>query len=539
MGTQLKRKQTMILSIQFKRMRRVWLGKSVSILIFMVVFSSVYFYALPMPAFAAALSAAQNILSQRKLDQIISQSQGTAVIGIAAESGNQTLYAANADTQFLPASTLKLFTSATALHMLGPNFTVSTGAYAAAKPSSGGVIRGDLTLYGAGDPNLSLTDLAAAVAASGVRSVDGNIVGNESYFSGPAIGNGWESSNLQYYYGAEISALSYGGNIVTITVTPAKRQNTPPKITVSPDLSIFKVLNLATTRKAQSGQSQSGASTQKNISDSEGISVTRNIDSNVFTVGGFILPSSGSLASGSVKTFEVPVHDPGLFAAAVFQTMLLKRGISVSGHPVSSGYAGSTPVTAFNPQANVLIGSVQSEPLSQAIIAMNKQSINLDAELWLRQIGRAYPKSGQTSDTQGISAIMQYVQLLGVNPAGLRIVDGSGLSAEDLITPKTTTQFLAAILSATDAQGIRNANALLLSLPVAGVDGTLKYRLQLLPPGVQIDAKTGTLDAISALAGIVQTRTKRIVFSVYVGNIQASTDLDSTVDAIGAALAKS
>ena len=129
---------------------------------------------------------------------------------------------------------MKLYTVAAALDRLSPDYRFVTSVYATARPDAAGVLRGDLTIYGRGDPSIAarfnsgdyfkgINDLAAQIAAAGVKRVEGDLVGDETYFVGPQYGSGWKWEDLQWWYGAEVSALTVNDNALDLSVKPGSR----------------------------------------------------------------------------------------------------------------------------------------------------------------------------------------------------------------------------------------------------------------------------------------------------------------------------
>ncbi len=165
--------------------------------------------------------------------------------GVLIKAGrDRIVFERDAGKAFMPASNMKLYTTAAALDAFGPEFKIKTSVYATKSVGKGGSLRGDLIFYGRGDPNLSprfdsnnsgryddlksadkitaIEQLADQIKAAGVRIVTGNLIGDDSFFAGDLIGPSWEWDDLQFYYGAEVSALTVNDNCVSFTVMPGK-----------------------------------------------------------------------------------------------------------------------------------------------------------------------------------------------------------------------------------------------------------------------------------------------------------------------------
>ncbi|MFN0109925.1 MAG: D-alanyl-D-alanine carboxypeptidase/D-alanyl-D-alanine-endopeptidase, partial [Blastocatellia bacterium] len=210
---------------------------------------------------------------QARIAALLDQPKFAAArFGVLVKSGgagqDKVIFERDADKAFMPASNMKLYTSSAALDAFGPEFKIKTSVYAT-KPIKTGRVKGDLILYGRGDPNLSarfegdnpdkyddhkpadkialIEKLADQIKAAGVKTITGNLIGDDSFFADDLIGPGWEWDDLQFYYGAEVSALTVNDNCVTFTVKPAAKIGDKPTITVQPQTDYVKVINNATT----------------------------------------------------------------------------------------------------------------------------------------------------------------------------------------------------------------------------------------------------------------------------------------------------
>src|SRR4030095_11943201 len=186
-----------------------------------------------------------------------------AIVGVKVVSldTGRVLFEENSAKLLRPASNMKLYTVAAALDRLSPDFRFTTSVYAAAKPDSSGVIRGDLIVFGRGDPSLAarfnnsdyfkgINDLADKIVAAGVKRVDGDLVGDESYFTGQQYGSGWEWEDLTWYYGAEVSALTVNDNALDLFVKPGPGVGKPAVITTGPPDPLLAIINEGSTGPA-------------------------------------------------------------------------------------------------------------------------------------------------------------------------------------------------------------------------------------------------------------------------------------------------
>jgi serine-type D-Ala-D-Ala carboxypeptidase/endopeptidase (penicillin-binding protein 4) len=440
---------------------------------------------------------------------------------------SRVLYSRDADKLFTPASNMKVYTTAVALDLLGADYRWRTSVYASKQPETGGIVDGDLTLYGRGAPDLmsksngdapSLTSLADQVYQAGVREVRGNIIGDNSYFRGELFGEGWQWTDIQWYFGAEPSALSINENSVEVTITPAK-QGGSASVVVNPNSSPVHLTNTTKTGERD---------------DTTSIGIIRDLSSNDVHVWGDF-PVNGHAFSAFLS-----VHDPAAWAANLFRQALISRGVKVTGEARSRDFRAGNGVT-FAPQKSFEMAHEDSEPLGKIVHRTNKESNNLFAELILRTIGKERgslaPDPDQRKnrergdDEAGTAVVSSWLEARGITTKGLAIRDGSGLSRLDLITPETTVRLLAAISNTSSATAFHD------SLPVAGRDGTLNSRLK--PLAGRISAKTGTLTYTHSLSGYATTPVNdTLVFSIMC-NDATTTEHGAlrVIDGIAAAIA--
>jgi D-alanyl-D-alanine carboxypeptidase/D-alanyl-D-alanine-endopeptidase (penicillin-binding protein 4) len=425
-------------------------------------------------------------------------------IKIASLDTARVLYEENADKLYMPASNMKVYTMATALDRLGPDFRFVTSVYAAAKPDATGSVKGDLIVYGRGDPSISaffnngdywkgINDLAQLIADSGLKHVDGDLVGDESYFRGPQLGSGWEWDDLQSYDGAPISALTVNNNAVDVVVRPAPSAGSACSVTTGPPLPVLTILNRTTTGLAGSRRD---------------IAISRYLGESTIEV-------SGNLPVGDQGiTGIVSIPDPALAFVYMLRSALSVRGVTLTGRSrtITAKNRGNLPL---NTASLVEVAKMQSPPLSEIAGKTLKPSQNLYAELVLRALGQiAGPPSAPTSSDAGFEVVKQFVTAAGLNPGSYALADGSGLSRHNLISASGTVQLLTFMSHHKYYNVFRDA------LPVAGVDGTLKNRLKDNAATGNVHAKTGTINQVAALSGYVTTAAgEHLVFSIIVNNL--------------------
>jgi D-alanyl-D-alanine carboxypeptidase/D-alanyl-D-alanine-endopeptidase (penicillin-binding protein 4) len=443
----------------------------------------------------------------------------------------RVLYARDADKTFAPASNMKVYTTAVALDALGADYRWRTSIYAEAEPDKTGTIAGDLTLYGRGAPDFSsgaekseakssLDQLADELYKRGVRKVRGDIIGDESYFRGDALGDGWLWDDVQWYFGAEVSALTINGNEVNVAVTPSGKPGEAASIKLKPETSYIQIKNDANTIERGAPSS---------------IGITRGLSDNEVRVWGDF-PSGGSSINARLS-----VHQPALWAATLFREALRARGINVEGKTRAVDARDNRKDAKVDLEHAVELASVTSKTLGEVVHSANKESINLYAELILRTLGKERgatapakdPKKMRTrgDDEAGLAVIRQWLEKHDIATDAFALHDGSGLSRLDLVTPEATARLLAAITQTHAAQVFRD------SLPVAGRDGTLKSRLRSSAMG-RVVAKTGTLTYINSLSGYVTTGDdETLAFSIICNDDTTAESSVKVIDAIATLLA--
>lgn len=469
----------------------------------------------------------------RKIGRLIETGEAAAArwgVHVVSLRDGRVLYARDAGRLFTPASNMKLYTTAAALDLLGADYRWRSSVYAAAAPDAAGNVAGDLVLYGRGAPDLSaraapgrrsqLAELADALYARGVRRVGGAVVGDESYFRGEALGSGWLWEDVQWYYGAEVSALSVDDNEVALTLAPAREAGGPAEVKTTPALEDARVVNdlLTVERGARPV-----------------FGVTRELSSNVVRVWGE-LPAGG--AGHSVR---LSVHRPALVAAARFRDALRARGIEVAG-AVRVVDARTPPGARLDVGSAVELASVLSGPLGGVVRETNKESLNLQAELLLRTLGRergdtapdpdpARARLPRDTDAAGAAVVRRWLEAAGVETSALALRDGSGLSRLNLVTPEATTRLLAHMSRTPSARLFRE------SLPVAGLDGTLGRRLRGASAAGRVAAKTGSFTHANALSGYALTADgEPLAFSVVCNDETRGGSSGRVIDGIVALL---
>lgn len=434
--------------------------------------------------------AADETTLQGKIDAALLKlgPHALAAVRVVSPASGKVLYERNADLSLNPASNMKLFTSAAALAKLGPDYRFTTRVLAERQPDAAGTLTGDLTLQGGGDPVLEtphLEKLADELKAQGLRRITGHLRADDYRFDAERLGIAWNSDDEPYYYSAQISALSLNRNVIKLDVTPGKSPGDPVSVKLKPVDGYVTVECSATTAAMDAKPA---------------LQVSRRRAQNVVLI-------TGSLPAGGKGTLneEVTMEEPELYAAHVFRQLLADRGIRLEGDLRRQ----PAPPTALE------LAGHQSLPLSGILPLLNKPSDNLIAEMLLKELGYAVKKSGDAG--AGSAVLEAWLPEIGILASGVRINDGSGLSRMDLVTSRAVSDLLLWI----DRQPWRDVYVR--SLPLAGVDGTLRSRLKGTPAEKNLTAKTGSLAHVTALGGYITSRSgERLVLSVLINNFPGS-----------------
>lgn len=517
----------------------------------------------PTPATPSTLSAGPRTLDELRLRvrELMTRPEFASsmlAVKVASLDTGRVLFEENADKWLQPASNLKLYTIAAALDRLTPDYRFVTSVYAPARPDAAGTVRGDLTIYGRGDPTYAkrfnglgsetsaeaaragsngtatsdtssgavsgetgfaasaasgngaasmasraarpdaeyfkaIDELATRIAASGVRRVEGDLVGDESYFASDPLAPGWEWDDLQWWYGAEVSALSVNDNSVDLSVGPGARVGDPCRITLGPATTFVTIVDR--TRTTARGTPRD-------------LVVHRPLGQNVLEISG------GMPVDDRPFTGSVAVSRPALYFVTLLREALERQGVRVAGRTRvvdarERARGAPLPVSSL-----VELATRQSPPLSVVAAQAMKPSQNLYTELILRALGKtAATDSKLKTDEAGIEAVKTFLRGAGIADDRVQMVDGSGLSQRNLVTADATLQLLVHMNRHRYGAVFRDA------LPVAGVDGTLRNRMKGTPAQANARAKTGTLSSSTTLSGYVTSAAgERLVFSLMINH---------------------
>jgi D-alanyl-D-alanine carboxypeptidase/D-alanyl-D-alanine-endopeptidase (penicillin-binding protein 4) len=425
------------------------------------------------------------------------------VLIVDAATG-EILYAKNTDSYFVPASNMKLLTTALALDTLGTDYRFRTTLETNGKLVQG-VLRGDLVLVGRGDPNLSnrkfpyntkeefdgppekvLVELCDQFVARGVKQISGDIIGDDSYFPRERYPDGWEIDDMVWEYGAAVSAIVLDDNTVTLTLTPGRRIGGLTQANVEPRSAEFVVKNETTTIVAG----------DKEKSD---LRLTREPGSQTVVI-------SGGLPLGSApRRLILAIQEPAQHAATLLAKLLAEHGVKFRGKIRTI----HEPDPAENKRT--VLAEHFSLPLGDTVELVNKISQNLHAEVLLRTAAR---QQGSWATPEDLPKFPEaFYAKAGIAPGDVIQTDGSGLSRHDMVTPRA---FVALLRFAQKQPWFA---AYFVSLPVSGIDGTLNERMKNAGVSGRIHAKTGSVTHVRALSGYAETPSgRRLIFSFLTNN---------------------
>ncbi|HKW39623.1 MAG TPA: D-alanyl-D-alanine carboxypeptidase/D-alanyl-D-alanine-endopeptidase [Gemmatimonadales bacterium] len=441
----------------------------------------------------------------------------------------RVLYQRNADRFSVPASNTKLVVTAAAAVLLGPEYRVKTAMYVNGRVD-GGVLRGDLILYGRGDPTWSercysvdtlapgvcdstfttIDALADSVRAHGIRRITGKMVGDGSYFETRLIHNAWNAWDLTWWYAAPVSGLGFHDNSVDFLIAPGSDVDAPPTITWAPDLGVITFENRARTTAADS---------------------TSSIGDNFFrSGGGWSIRAEGTVALGRKPWKEsVAVPDPNLYAARALAASLARKGVAVEG-----GATSTTDSLAYRTVrcCGPALFEFAGRPLPDIIFPILNSSQNWFAEMLLKVLGREL--KGEGSWEAGLEVERRFlIDSVRVDSTAFALEDGSGLAAGNLVTPHVFAQLLAYM------HRHPNGGPFVAGLPHAGQPGSLLRRFNGTPLEGRVIAKTGSIDRVNSLSGYIEReKGGTITFSVQANGhavpySQMLAQIDSVVVQIG------
>lgn len=445
------------------------------------------------------------------------------VLIVDAERGD-TLYSRDAGKLFVPASNMKIITSAIALDALGPDFRFATPLIARGDVRSG-TLDGDLLVVGRGDPTVSdsiagdamlpLRGIADSLWARGIRRVRGRLLPFGDAFPDANAGYAWSWQDLEFPYGAAIDELLFNDGFALIHVRGGERPGDAPQAWTSPARTFPRVRVVATT-----------------IARGAGRDSVAQIDAVKDTLRGDVVVT-GTIPVGDTTTVAVTYRDPSEAYLAALREALQDRGIIVVGDSIAPPSTAQSPQSPPSQAAKLdTLVVLRSPPLAQILGAFLKPSQNQIGEMLFKSVALQRSDTGAARIARRLVA--ERLRAWGVEGDGFLVWDGSGLSRQDLISPETIVRVLDAMRRGPHFQVYYDA------FPVAGVDGTLRGRMRSTTAEANARGKTGTLSNVRSLSGYVTTPGGRLlIFSVLCNNYLVPTAYVSRVqDSIAVRLSR-
>ena len=451
-------------------------------------------FLLCLPLFAAGQTSLQTAI-----DQFVAHPEfKNASIGIALvdPAGNRYLAGYDPDRTLIPASTLKTVTTATALLVFGPEHRFETQLQYTGEIVDG-TLRGDLILYGQGDPVLGSDQLEGAdpmdlvlqhwleaIRGAGIQRIEGQVVGDDGYFTGDPVCYNWQWYDLGNYFAAGAHGLNFHENLYYLDLQRST--------------SVGSAVSALRTRPYIPVQFRSELTT-----------AGPRTGDNAYIYGvpyTYQRTLRGTIPAGAKPfTIKGSIPDPPLFAAQILHDHLIAQGIEISDSATTTRY------TQLPAGGRTVVHRHQSPPLRDIVRRANRKSVNYYCEVLLRHIGKAL--NGEGSRSEGVAAVQQFWQDRGVSTEGWFLMDGSGLSPRNGITARQLSLILAKISKESIYADF------LESLSLAGEYGTLRRRFVNSPARKKLWGKSGTLSQVRSFAGYVQRPDgSRVAYTVIVNN---------------------
>jgi len=453
-----------------------------------------------------------NTALQNRLNRLLNDDffqKATAGIAVYDLTDQQMLFVHNEKRLCRPASNMKLLTSATALTVLTPEYSFKTGVFYTGAISESGLLSGDIYLVGGFDPELKsddLDELVIMMKKAGIQNINGNLYLDVSMADSVHWGKAWSWDDDMEVFQPYLSPIPLNKGAAKLKVIPAS-PNRAPIIKTEPESSFIQVVNRATT--------------VWNSVDPPAKSLRMNRENN----GNHnrIVVSGRIAASTSAYETMISLKNPRGYILTVFSEKLSEQ------FPESNiRVAGTIRV----PDDAQMIGYI-SHSIDKVVKRLNKESDNLNAEMLLYALGYVQNNGEPASTEKGIAVVQQLIKQIGLDPKVYNIVDGSGLSNQNYLTPELLVAVLKYMYQSQYFEMYRQ------SLPIAGVDGTLANRMKGSAAYRNVTAKTGSLTGVSTLSGYVTARNGHLLaFSIMIQNFVERTSFVATnyVDRICEAL---
>ncbi|MCD6385926.1 D-alanyl-D-alanine carboxypeptidase/D-alanyl-D-alanine-endopeptidase [Candidatus Sumerlaeota bacterium] len=447
---------------------------------------------------------------QRRLSEIFSapafENAFWGVMVQDVESG-RVLFQRNAEKSLMPASNMKLYTTSVALVLLGPDYRYRTRIYYQGTIDKQGTLNGDIIVKGSGDPSINdryhkdtsldqiLLTWAEAIQSAGIKRISGDIIGDDDIFDDNEIGGTWDIGYLSYWYATGSSGLAIANNCYTYEVRAGEKPGDPAIIRISPETDYITVINDVVTTGEGGVRS---------------VDIHRTPLTNTVRFFGSI-----PLNAQPVRHFA-SVYNGTLYTVFLLKEKLEQIGIEVEGQARDiDEFADKSQ--RLTPERWHLIYTHYSYPLRKLIRVVNKPSQNFYADMLLKTLGAEFKGIGGFET--GGEVVKEFLRSIGMpDVESFRMFDGSGLSRRNLVQPRQTVYLLRYMIRHPYGKYFYE------SLPIAGVDGTLRGRMRDSPAANNVHAKTGYIGYVRTLSGYVTTASgRRLVFSMMANHYTVPT----------------
>ena len=460
--------------------------------------------ATPLPKQKFMRNAQQQVAFE--IDTLLNQApteMGWWGVKVQYANSGEVIYERNTAKLFMPASNMKMYTTAAALCLLGPQYKYATDFVSNGTLDETGVLSGDLIVKGSGDPSWSwrfydhnydsvMVRIVDSLKSKGVTRIEGNIIGDDNIFDDQALGYGWSWDDETYYYAAQLSGLSYSENYIDYTLTPdSVNLGTPVSIEPHPQTSYMNLRNDLVTVSSET------------LTDWD---YGRERGTNNGWFEGEYRRERGESES------TITIHNPTLFTVHVLKERLEEAGIFVGGNPVDA----DDLVDSLDYGKTKTLFTYFSHPMSDIISKVNRPSQNFIAETLQKTLGAEFGEEG--SSFEGRQVQKSLYDSLGMDTQNLQLRDGSGLSRHNLVSPNTSVSLLQMMWEHP------YRSYYIESLPLSGVTGTIRKRTLGSSAEGNVRAKTGYIGYVRALSGYTWTQSgEPIIFSIMVNHYTIPT----------------
>ncbi len=461
----------------------------------------IFFSLVAVAKFSNGQAHIQESINRLVNDEALAHSSiGICIVDIAT---GKTIAQYNSGKSLMPASILKILTTSTTLGILGGDYRFKTELSYTGSIDETGTLVGDMYITGYGDPTLGsdrweslqsvMGKFAGAVYKTGIKCIEGSLIGDGSYFESEVSPPGWQWQDLGNYYGTGAWGLNINENLYKLTFAQTPKEGQRPRITgIYPEIEGLSFVNELTSGATGSG---------------DNAYIYGAPYSDMRFVRGTIPRGKGSF---SIKG---AIPNAPLFAAQYLGKLLDEEGIN----PTKGVYSDfSYPGKISLRKARKKIYTHTSPPLREIVDVTNHKSINLFCEVMLKTLGVQPGKAGSTNE--GLRRVRAYWEERGLSFDGVTLVDGSGLSRTNLIT----ANFMAKLLRKIALNESLYAD-FYPSLSIAGKTGYVQSILKNTKAAGNLRAKTGTMESVRSFAGYATMNDgRKVSYCIIVNNFEGS-----------------